>query len=76
MTTMIERLAECSNDPEAASFEAANTALFAQAADACVQAREVLNLTLPLLIRLGDFIANRENRCEVILKVRETIELL
>ena len=37
---------------------------------------EALKDALPLLIRLGDFIANEQGRCETILKVRAAIEAL
>jgi hypothetical protein len=38
------------------------------------QMYEALQRALPLLIRLGDFIGNQENRCETILEIRNVLE--
>ena len=41
--------------------------------DAATDMLAALQDALPLLIRLGDFIANKEGRCETILKARAAI---
>jgi hypothetical protein len=54
-------LAECNNKEAAELYAAAN------------DLRQACEEALPLLIRLGDFIANADNRCEVIGKMKDAL---
>lgn len=41
-----------------------------------VELLEALKLALPLLVRLGDFIGNKENRCEAVLAANTVLRKL
>lgn len=62
-------LAEFSNGDDAIL-----TASAPDMAEALEAAKVALLATIPLLIKLGDYIANADQRCETILQVREAID--